>query len=286
MREARCLSETFVASHPAEAARVMEALPAAESAAYLSTLPVRLAAAIVRHLAPPYAALCAETMDPRTLTALSEVLGPQPTAALLQHLPPNAQAQALDRLPVGVAVAARLLIGYPQETAGAWMDPWPLALAAETAAGDALDQLKRYQGATEDVVFVVEEEKRVIGVVTAARLLRSSPRESLSRIMLRPAPSISALTSLAAAREHAGWLEAAVLAVVERQDRLVGALRRQTLAAALPKLRNEASSAATGGTLGVVSSAYWQSVAALAQLAVSLLPKVAPLDRKEDGNER
>jgi magnesium transporter len=285
-RESRGLSEAFAAAHPAEAAQVLESLPSAQTAALLAALPVKIAAGVVKRMAPPYSARCAEALDESTLMALAQVLGPQPTAALLSHLPPEQQALALERLPVAVAVAVRMLIGYPRDTAGSWMEPWPLALAPDTPAGEATEQLRRFEGAPHDVVFVVESEWRVAGVVTAVALLRAGPRQPLSHLMRQPAPSVSALTPVASLREHPGWHDLPVLAVVERQDRLVGALQREAWLAAMARSRPLAASPAAGETLTALGSAYWQSVAALAQLAVSVLPSVTRIGGKEDKNER
>lgn len=282
MRETRGLSEVFAANHPAEAAQVLETLPTTETATFLAELPVKVAAAVVRRMAPPYSARCAEEFDESTLMALAEVLGPQPTAALLTHLPAERQARALDRLPVAVAVAVRLLIGYPRDTAGAWMEPWPLALAPDTPVQDATEQLRRFEGAVHDLVFVVDGDWRVSGVVTAAALLRAAPREPLSRIMHQPAPRVPALTPISSMRDHPGWHDVPALAVVERHDRLVGALHRQGLAAALAEARPRGASQVPGETLAALGSAYWQSVSALAQVAVSLLPSVRSVGDKED----
>lgn len=286
VRETRGLSQAFAEYHPAEAAQVLEALPPAESAAFLAELPIRASAAVVRRMAPPYSARCAEAFDEGILMALAEVLGPQPTAALLKHLPPERQARALERLPVAVAVAVRLLIGYPRDTAGAWMEPWPLALAPDVPVQDAVEQLRRFEGTLHDLVFVVEGDWRVSGVLSAATLLRAAPREPLSRVMRQPAPRVPALTPINSVRDHPGWHDFPALAVVERQDRLVGALHRQALAAALAEARPRAVSQATGETLAALGSAYWQSVSALAQLTVSLLPGVRRVGDKEGENER
>lgn len=285
-RESRGLSEAFVAAHPAEAAQVLESLPSMETAAFLAELPVKITAAVVKRMAPPYSARCAEALDESTLMALAQVLGPQPTAALLTHLPPERQARALERLPVAVAVAVRLLIGYPRDTAGAWMEPWPLALAPDTPAEEAAEQLRRFEGAPHDVVFVVEAEWRVVGVVTAVALLRARPREPLSHLMRQPAPSVPALAPAASLRDHPAWHDLPVLAVVERQDRLVGALQREALQRAISQARPPETARAAGETMTALGSAYWQSVAALAQLAVSVLPSVNRVGGKEDKNER
>jgi len=276
----------FAEGHPLEAAQVLEGLPAAESGAYLAALPARVAAGVVKRMAPQYAARCAETMSESVVTALLEALGPQPASALLHHLPRDQQARALERLPVGTAVAIRLLVGYPQDTAGSCMDPRPLALPPETPVADALEQLKRFEGEPVDMVFVVGTERQVLGAAALVALLRSPPREALSRIMRQPAPTVSALTPLAAVQRHPDWFEVPALAVIERGDRLVGALRRQTLEKVLARDNGFRADQTANEALAGIGGAYWQVLTALAQIAVSVMPPVTPVEPREKDRER
>lgn len=287
MSEVRPLSVAFVESHPEQAARVLDALPVAESAAFLAAAPARLAAAIVKHLTPQYAARCVEEMDERALAGLTAALGPQAAATLLQHLPVDLQSRALARLPAGSALAVRLLIGYAQDTAGACMDPLPLALPADATAAEALTALRAYDGEPGDVLFVVAPGRRVLGVVASGVLLRAEAAAPLSAVMRRPVPCVSSLTPLAAVRAHPGWLQVPALAVIEGQDRLVGALRRPVVEAALT--RRESASAETAGVDAIsgLGGACWEVLASLAQLAVSFAPAIPPVARRgENAHER
>jgi magnesium transporter len=283
MLELRPLSVAFVEGHPERAAQVLDALPVAESAAFLAASPARLGATVVRHMTPQYAARCVEKMDERALSSLVAALGPQAAAALLQHLAPDYQARVLERLPAGVAVAVRLLVGYARDTAGSCMDPLPLALPGETPVEDALAALKRYDGEPDDVVFVVAPGRRLRGVVAVAGLLRAAPAAALSAVMRQPAPCVPSLTPLAAIRNHPGWLALSALAVIEGQDRLVGALRRPPLEAALAKGLEPAP-----GDSDVVSGlggACWEVLASLAQLAVNLAPPIAAVSRRKENED-
>jgi magnesium transporter len=282
MGEPRRLSVAFAESHPDEAAHVLGALSGPESAAFLAALPARLAGAVVKHMSPQFGARCAQAMDDPELTALVEALGPQAASALLQHMGPQRQARVLEQLPVSMAVAVRLLVGYPKETAGSSMDPFPLALSAETPAAEALDELRRFEGEPGDVVFAIGLERKLLGVVAMGGLLRAPPRETIAVIMRQPAPSVSALTPLASIRGHRGWLETPALAVVERQDRLVGALRYPVLEAAIAERQATASDRTGSDALAGLGGAYWQTLESLARLAVNLMPPVRPVVRREE----
>ena len=104
--------------------------------------------------------------------------------------------------------------------------------------------------------------------------------------MREPAPVVSALAPVTTLREHASWLELPALPVIERGERLVGALTRRSLEAALAEVQSTPATRVAGETLGALGGAYWQSLTALTQLTVTLLPGIGRVDRKEDGNER
>ena len=280
MPELPPLSVAFVESHPEQAARVLDVLPVVESAAFLASAPARLAAGVAKHMTPQYAARCVEAMEERAAGGLVAALGPQAAAALLQHLPADLQSRALTRLPAGSAMAVRLLIGHAQDTAGAWMDPLPLALPADTTAAEALAALRVHDGEPGDALFVIAAGRRVLGVVGGAVLLRAEPTVPLSRVMRHPAPCVSSLTPLAAVRSHPGWLQVPALAVIEGQERLVGALRRAVVEAALTQCGSTA-----GQPRDVVSGlggACWEVFVSLAQLAVSFTPAIPPVARRRE----
>lgn len=280
MADVHELTMAFVSAHPADAARVLEGLPVAESAAFIAALAPKPAATVVRQLAPAYAGRCFGNLDDGQVGDLVVALGPQSAAARVQHLPVERQVKILERLPVGNAVAIRLLIGYPRDTAGACMDPWPLALPPDTAAAEALDQVRDFDGDPVQCVFVVSPERSLLGVAPVSEILRAAPRASLSRIMHGQPHSVPALAAVGPLRQHPGWDEYPVLPVVEREDRLVGALSRRAVTASLARGLAYGPGDGTADMLATVAGLYWLGVARLVHLAVGLLPPSTPA-RKE-----
>lgn len=276
MADVHELTMTFVSAHPADAARVLESLPVAESAAFIAALAPRLAATVVRQLAPAYAGRCFGHLDDERVSQVVVALGPQPAAAMVQHLPAGRQVKILERLPVGNAVAIRLLIGYPRDTAGACMDPWPLALPPDTAAAEALEQVRAFDGDPVQCVFVVSGERILLGIAPVSEILRAAPRTALSRIMHGQPHAIPALAAVGPLLQHPGWDEYPVLPVVERADRLVGALSRRAVTASLARSLTYGPGEGAADMLATVAGLYWIGVARLLHLAVGLLPPAAP----------
>lgn len=282
MPEVSGLSRAFVESHPAEAARVLEGIAVAETAAFVAALTPALAAPILRQMGPPYAARVIEALEEAQVARVIQLMGPQAAARVMQQLAGERQLAVLAGLPVGTAIAIRLLVGYPRGTCGASMDTWPLALVPEMSAGEALEQLRSFDGELGDCLFVSNGQRRLLGLVGLGELVRASPREPLSAIM-RPAPhTVSALASASLVAHHPGWDEFHVLPVVERENRLVGALHRRALTAALaaPAARAEPNLASG------VFAAYWQTLSALTEIVVGALPPVPPVAGERRSHER
>jgi len=282
MAEAGGLSQAYVEAHAAEAARVLEAMPAADTARYVAELSPQRAASLLRHMSPPYCAKLFEFIGDEKATGLCRVVGPQSAAQVLQQLPAERQAQLLSLLPVGVAVAIRLLVGYPVGTCGSCMNPWPLALTRETAAGDALAQIRAFEGEIGDCVFITDEQRRLRGVAGLDALVRAAPNTLLESLMVVPADTVSALAMVSAVAGLPGWDQFHVLPVVERENRLVGALHRNALASELAGKPATPAASAAGGLAG----AYWQTVSVLAQIVVGTLPPVEPVERARRTDER
>ena len=98
------------------------------------------------------------------------------------------------------------------------------------------------------------------------------PRLSLARLV-RPSPHrLPAQALLAGLREHPGWREASTLPVVERGDRLVGALTHGALLRALSMEQGTPTPRRAEDTLVGIAGAYWFGVSTLIQALVGLLP--------------
>ena len=119
MAEPGGLSIAFAETHPAEAARVLEALTPEATAEFVSTVPTVLAASVLRHVGPPYCARVLARFDDTHIARLIQAMGPQVAARVLQQFSPNQQQQVLGHIPVTTSIAIRLLVGYPRGTCGA-----------------------------------------------------------------------------------------------------------------------------------------------------------------------
>jgi CBS domain-containing protein len=88
---------------------------------------------------------------------------------------------------------------------------------------------------------------------------------------------LTAIATLTGASGQRGWQQSAALPVVDRSGRLIGVLRRSTLARALARNRQQAPADEDASLAGVLARGYWDAISGLAEATVSLLPPGKPL---------
>ena len=187
MAVSEALSFAFLETHPADAARVLERIAPQNVAALLSDAPARLAAPVLRSMLPPFVARCLEPLTDELVSGLLRAMGPQAGVAMLHYMPEARRVSLLAQLPTAMSMAFRLLLGYPKDTVGAWMDPRVVVLAADTTADAALRRLREAQGEIDAVVFVIGAGQRLIGLAELPEVLRAPSDMPLSKLM-RSAP--------------------------------------------------------------------------------------------------
>jgi len=266
------LSYAFLEAHPADAARVLERLAPDAAAALLQAAPLRLSAPVLRHMLPLAGARCLERLADADAVGLLRGVGAQTGVALLRYFSSARRAVLLAQLPTALTIAFELLLGYPEGAVGAWMDPRALALPADMTVGESLERVRRADESLIADPHVIDRNQRLLGYVELADLLRANSATALVRLV-RPSPHrLPAQAMLAGLTEHPAWHEASTLPVVERGERLVGALTYAALRRALSLERSPPAARGAEDTLAGIAGAYWFGVSALIQALVGLLP--------------
>jgi magnesium transporter len=283
MADAEALTHAFMRSHPAEAAMALESVSATEVATLLARAPSRLGAPVLAAMLPAAAARTLEALDDDRAMSLLAALSVQPAAALLRHVGEPRRSRLIDGLPTAMAVASRILLGYPPDSVGTWADPEIIALPPDTTAGDALERARR-AGGDATHVFVVQADHRLAGWLALPALIRSPQSAPLETLMSRPDAVLAAQTPLAGARAHPGWLQHSTLPVVERGDRLLGLLTHAALTRALRRSDRQLAPAAPGTLSGTLARGYWAVLSGSVAAAMTLLPAAPPVAGEEHGS--
>ncbi len=264
-------------SHPAQAAQVLETLPVTEAAALFEHTPARLGANVLSAMLPHRAALCVAAVSEARALELLAPMGTQPTVAVLRQLPETRRKQLISGLPTAAALASTLLLGYADDTLGAWADPDVVVLPADTRAAQALERVRQV-ASTYSMVFVVDGGRRLVGIVSLGGLLHAAESATLASLMHAPVHVLTAHAPLSGSPAHPGWESSSILPVVEPGKQLVGVMTRDALTRALRRTTPHMVTNTGETSLPVLfAHGYWQALSGLLESGLALLPKVPTL---------
>jgi magnesium transporter len=275
------LAGAFLASHPRDAARVLDQADAETGATVLSRHSPQIIAETLRQMDPAVAAAVLASL-PAELTrkALSE-LSLDAAVLMLRPLGPTEREQLLAAAPDETASSLRAALFHPEGTAGSMMDSNMLALPSEISAGEARERVRRRSRQTGNYLYVVDVDRKPVGVLSLGELMRASPKATLASLMRTSVARISARADTNMILAHRGWRELHALPVVDSKGVLVGVLRRETY----ERLREDVAGQGSAGTPGfglALAELFWTLTAS----AVDELGRVVRPDSARRRGER
>ncbi len=275
MGEAWEFSIGFVEAHPAEAARVLEAQPTAQASAFLAAITPRIAATVLGHMLPTAAARVLHGLDDEAAHTLLHAASTQTAVAILRHLPESARARLIAQLSPASALTSQLLLGFPDDTVGAWTDPDAPTAPVDADVRAALARVRTQGSADLQQLFVIDAERRLLGIVALEQLLRTRDADRLLGVMRPPVTTLAAMMPVASARDATAWERAIALPVVDHERRLIGVLRRTALGQALrARGRHVTETHSATSAADALATSYWGVVSTLSTATLALLPGV------------
>lgn len=180
------LSNLLQKQRPADLADIFNALPDSDRRSVFNTLldqNSRLAMEALTELDSDVAASMLVEHPADRLARLFQELPSDDAAALLDDLPNELSESVLDLMRQKESGEVQHLLDYAEQTAGRIMNPNVFALAEDLTAGEAIEFLQRSREV--EMVFylyLVDQHRHLVGVVSLRRLLVVAPETPLSRI--------------------------------------------------------------------------------------------------------
>ena len=156
-----------------------------EQVELLPMLGLAISADILEDLDEPEAAKLAASLPIETITSIVEEMEPDEAADLLGDLSPEQARDLLERIDDEEEDEIRPLLLHTDESAGGLMTSEFLALRPLMSAQEAIEALRAWQPDANDVyyLFVVDDEKKLCGVVNLRALILAAPHTLIEKIM-------------------------------------------------------------------------------------------------------
>jgi magnesium transporter len=214
--------------YPADLAQIFAELPEKERRAAFSVVVERHPRLAMEALAEMEPAAAAELLSDRSAEDIARLVQEIPTddaATIIDHLPEELSAAVVELIKPKPGGGVGELLEYPEKTAGRIMNPNVFALREDMTAGEAITALQ--QARDVEMVFylyVVDERRHLVGVVSLRRLLLVPPDTPLKRIMTTDLISVRVdMDQEEVARQVASYNILAI-PVVDEENKLVGVI--------------------------------------------------------------
>jgi magnesium transporter len=262
------LVSAFLSLHCESAARLLESMPVEQVNAVLGSIDAATAAPVLSHMLPTNAARCIEAQPPADSALLLERLGSREAAAVLRHLGRDTRDAVLAALGPQWVMAFKLLLSYPVNTVGAWVEPRVLTLPDDCNAGEARERIARSREVAQARIYVLDRARRIRGAIRGLTLLQVQNRKNLTAI-LEPADALWAREPLSTAQEHSVWERNTEAPVINRDEEFIGVISYADLRKAFKQLTRTGDGSADRDLaevtelIAIGAGSLWQSLGEL-----------------------
>ena len=133
-----------------------------------------------------------EAMEPSDIVEAAHELDTDDAADILEDLPDEERREVLAALPADERAAIEETLAYPEYTAGRLMQRGLVAVPGAWTVGQVIDHCREASDLPDDVydLFVIDEQRRLMGSVALGRMLRTKRPVPITEIMDPDIPSI------------------------------------------------------------------------------------------------
>jgi magnesium transporter len=220
--------EELAGDDPHDAADILEALDEEGAADLLQELPVEEAGDVLDEMHPEAAADVLQELLPDEAAALVSEMETDQAVDLIGALDAEERTAVLSSLDPRTAREVERLLIYAADTAGGMMTTDVAALAVEMSAAAAIEELRQLHdelGSNVRYVYVVDAERRLLGVVPFRKLVFATPATGLDDLMETNIVSVRTDTDREEVAEEIQRYNLIAIPVVDAHGVLVGMVK-------------------------------------------------------------
>lgn len=202
----------------------LEGRPQGEALARLRELPAELAVEVLEHMDPEDASALLARLRKGEAADFVEEMWPDKAVDVLEELPPSVREEVLSRVEPAEARVIRELIAYPHDTAGGLMSPDVVALPEDLTVEEAIERLRQMADEAETLyyAYVVDEDRRLRGVLSMRDLILSPPKTPIREILRRDVVTVPVDADAEEVARIFDRYHFLALPVVDAEGRLLG----------------------------------------------------------------
>lgn len=231
--------------HPADIARILEALPVDRRLKMWDLVRAEHDGDILLEVSDAVRETLIASMDSKELVAATEQLDTDEIADLAPDLPRDVVQDVLDSLDAQDRSRLQSALAYPEGAVGAVMDYEIVSLHPDVSIETAMRYLRRLEELPDhtDQLFVVDRNDHLLGALALKKILVSDPDISVAKVMTKEINTFKPTDDAADAASAFERYDLISAPVIDASNRLVG---RLTVDSMVDIMREESDSQMLG----------------------------------------
>jgi magnesium transporter len=210
-------------ARPEDIAEWLDLLSLDERQRIVSALDHEAAGAVLTDTTALIRAELVEEIEPERLARIAEALPADEAADLIGELETHETEQVLEHISSDDEEVLRRLLTYRDDTAGGIMNPEVVALTPSETVDDAIHFLRTAEaGISIAAVYVVDDDRRLLGFVRLRRMVTARPAARLGDIMSTDVISVDVNADQEEVADLVDKYDFLAIPVVDSDKRLVG----------------------------------------------------------------
>ncbi len=209
---------------PADLADLLEHLDPDERVCVFDLIEPEGAGEVLVEMEPPFQERLLEGLDDEHISEIVQELDSDDAADVVGDLPADRARQIIEKLEDDVSEELGILLPYPEDTAGGIMALEFVAVKENATVQEAIETIRSMREEVKNVyyLFVVNDRKKLVGVISLKDLVLARPMNAVRTIMNPEVIAVRADMDQEEVAQLVKKYNLVTIPVVDNQDRLVG----------------------------------------------------------------
>ena len=210
--------------HPADLAELLSDMNHKESRKLLDSMDIEHLADALEEVEPDFQATLVQEMPDEKVADVLEEMSPDEAADLLAELPAERSEDLLELMEDQEAREVRMLLSYPEDTAGGIMTTDVATIRPGLTAAKAIEAIRAAEPDAESIfyVYVTDEQNCLLGVFSLSDLVLAKPGTLVSSFMHTKVVSANPDTKQEALAQMISKYNLLTIPVVDHENHLLG----------------------------------------------------------------
>ena len=210
--------------HPADIAELISDMSHTESGQLLESLDIEHLADALEEVEPEFQATLVQNMTDEKIADVLEEMSPDEAADLLAELPQERSEDLLEMMEDEEREEVKLLLSYPDDTAGGLMTTDIVTVPPTLSAAQAITYIRKQESEVDSVVYVyvVDKQNHMLGTFSLSELIFAEPSEKVTDFMHKKFVTVDVLQKQDDVAQVISKYNLLAVPVLDDAQRLVG----------------------------------------------------------------